>query len=371
MLILFRRHKKSCRHKKKGRSYRNCQCPIWIDGTLGGKRVRESLNMRDWQRANEKMVRWEAEGNISEDSRKTIEDAWRDFLITADARKLSHETIRKYKHLRKQMIAFAEGAGLRFLSQMDLETLDTFRATWKDGARSSAKKLERVKAFFRFATERKWIPESPAHELKAAKITLAPTMPYTREEMKTILASCKNYVNTVKAQGKENARRLRALVLLLRYSGLRIGDAVTLPCDRLKGNRLFLYTQKTNVPVNLILPPVVLRALADTRKASANHWFWTGVGKKESCSKEWQDRLSKMFATTKITHGHAHRFRDTFAVELLLAGVPMEQVSILLGHQSIRITERHYSPWVISRQTQLEDSLKSAWAKDSYASRSV
>ena len=32
-------------------------------------------------------------------------------------------------------------------------------------------------------------------------------------------------------------------------------------------------------------------------------------------------------------------FRDTFAVELLLSGVPMEDVQILLGHTSIRTTE--------------------------------
>ena len=32
---------------------------------------------------------------------------------------------------------------------------------------------------------------------------------------------------------------------------------------------------------------------------------------------------------------------DTFAVELRLAGVPLDRVSILLGHSSIRITERH------------------------------
>lgn len=371
MLILFRWHKKSCRHRTKGRSHRTCQCPIWIDGTLGGKRVRKSPNMRDWKSANEKMVRWEAEGKISEDSRKTVESAWVDFLITADSRKLTAETIRKYKHLRNQMVAYAEGAGLRFLSQFDLETLDKFRATWKDGPRSAAKKLERVKAFFRFAAARKWVPENPALELKAAKVTLAPTMPFTQKEMKTVLAACDTYAETVQAQGKENGRRLRALVLLLRYSGLRVGDAVSLSCDRLKGNRLFLYTQKTGTPVNLILPPVALRALASMKKVSDAYWFWTGVGTVESCSKNWRARFLEMFKIAKIRDGHPHRFRDTYAVELLLAGVPMEQVSVLLGHQSIRVTERHYSPWVKSRQAQLEDSLRSAWEKDSQASESA
>jgi integrase len=43
----------------------------------------------------------------------------------------------------------------------------------------------------------------------------------------------------------------------------------------------------------------------------------------------------------KFAEGHAHRFRDTFAVELSLAGVPLERVSILLGHTSVKITEEH------------------------------
>lgn len=64
-----------------------------------------------------------------------------------------------------------------------------------------------------------------------------------------------------------------------------------------------------------------------------------------------------------VPTGHAHRFRDTFAVELLLAGVPMERVSILLGHQSVRITEKHYAPWVRARQEQLEADVRRTWAE--------
>jgi integrase len=64
--------------------------------------------------------------------------------------------------------------------------------------------------------------------------------------------------------------------------------------------------------------------------------------------------------SARIPNGHVHRFRDTFAVELLLAGVPIERVSVLLGHQSVRITERVYAPWVRSRQEQLEADLARA-----------
>src|SRR6202040_4047022 len=97
-------------------------------------------------------------------------------------------------------------------------------------------------------------------------------------------------------------------------------------------------------------------------------FFWSGMGKRETVICDWQMRLKKVFDSAEVSKGDgnaiSHRFRDTFAVELLLAGVPIERVSILLGHQSIRVTERHYNPWVRSRQEQLEADVASAWKHD-------
>jgi site-specific recombinase XerD len=59
----------------------------------------------------------------------------------------------------------------------------------------------------------------------------------------------------------------------------------------------------------------------------------------------------------------SHRFRHTFAVEMLLAGVPIERVSKLLGHKTTRTTEKFYSAWVKERQRKLEAEVKEAWKK--------
>lgn len=40
----------------------------------------------------------------------------------------------------------------------------------------------------------------------------------------------------------------------------------------------------------------------------------------------------------------SHRLRDTFAVELLLAGVAMQDISVILEHLSIQTTEWYYAP---------------------------
>src|SRR5882762_3678423 len=157
---------------------------------------------------------------------------------------------------------------------------------------------------------------------------------------------------------------MRALVLLLRYSGMRIGDAVSLKGDRIEGNKLFLYTQKTGVPVNTILPDFLLKALDTSPKVTEKHFFWDGTLNLETIVGSWRKRLARLFELAKVERAHPHRFRDTFAVELLLSGVPIERVSILLGHQSVRITEKHYAPWVRSRQEQLEADLASAWSRD-------
>jgi integrase len=49
-----------------------------------------------------------------------------------------------------------------------------------------------------------------------------------------------------------------------------------------------------------------------------------------------------------------HRLRDTFAVRALLHGMSLEDVSRLLGHSSVKVTELYYAKWVAARKVRLE-----------------
>jgi integrase len=262
------------------------------------------------------------------------------------------------------MLAFAERRGLRLLGESNLDVLEAFQAEWSEGALASLKKLERLKAFFRAAFVRRWVDDNPAVHLRGPKVRARPTLPFTQEEMAIILAAVERYPDKSGKTGRPNAARLRAFILTLRYTGLRIGDVTSLTVDRLAGNKIFLYTAKTDQPVYCVVPNFVAEALEDTPRLSDRYFFWTGCSTLHTAIGSWQRTLRKLFRLAGIQRGYAHRFRDTFAVELLLAGVPTEEVAVLLGHSNIAITQKHYSPWVRSRQLQLETNLERAWSRD-------
>jgi len=81
----------------------------------------------------------------------------------------------------------------------------------------------------------------------------------------------------------------------------------------------------------------------------------------ETAADLWRRKLAHVFKAAKVQGAHPHRFRHTFAVELLKKGVPMEEVSILLGHSSVRITEKHYASWVPARQEILKSHVAKTW----------
>ncbi len=312
------------------------------------------MKTRNWDTAQKLAQDLEASGK-PESAAKTIEEATDLFIRDAEARGLRAPSVYKYKLLFQRLRTFATENGLRYITECDIETLRAFRDSWPNKNFSARKKLEALKTFFRFVHESGWLPTNPARVIKPPKVDDPPTLPYTKDEVQRVLDACDVYPN------KKNAVRLRALTLLLRYSGLRATGAVTLSKHRIQNGVLVLVlrTAKTGTDVRIPLPQTALDALAEIK--TDHYYFWSGRGTKKSSLGDYQRAYKKLYELAKVVNGHMHRWRDTFAVELLLAGVPLEQVSVLLGHQSTKVTEKHYSPWVKARQEQLEAAVRKSW----------
>ncbi len=242
------------------------------------------------------------------------------------------------------------------------DDLARVREGWKISPVSARKRLERMKAFFRFfrfCHERGWIPTNPAKPLKPPKGQPLPTLPFSEDEVNRIVLACDSFPNNgIYSFG--SGERVKAFVLVLLSTGLRIRDAVMLTRERFEGGKLRLYTQKTGPHVHLPLKPEVLAAVIAVC-GEGERPFWSGNGLPKSCVADWQRTLRKLFRLAGVENGHAHRYRDYFARRLLLKGVPLSDVSILLGHSSVSITERHYAPWILERQNRLEGLVMATW----------
>lgn len=364
-LTIYRRHALDCPHKSKGRRWHRCDCPIWVQGSLGGEYVRESLNLTVWGAAQERVRGWEASGQVGviRNDIPTIKEAVDKHIADAEARNLQPESVKKIKDvIERRFLDYCSNEGYRSLRQLDVDAVREFRNLLvKDySANSARKRLEYVRAFFRFCHQSGWMKANPAAVIKPPKPDHAPTMPFEHAQIETMLAIADAF-NARGRFGPGNRKRIRAMILLLRYSGLRISDAAVLERSRVSGDKLFLYTQKTGTPVWVPLPPKTVEALKNSPSDNAKYFFWNGRCQPKSAVKIWERTFERVFEKAHIPQGTIHRFRDTFAVELLLKGVPIEQLSVLLGHSSLKVTEKHYAPWVKARQDQLEQSVRLAW----------
>jgi integrase len=257
MLVLWRRHIKTCPHDS--RSSLKCRCPIWIDWRVSGRRIRKPLNLRDWQAAQQRARQMESEGLVSAGQVITIRKATDDFEKDAK-NNIKSTTLRQYKNLFRQLNNFCESRGLVFLRQLTVVEIRDFRNGWPLSPRTAGKQLERLKRFFSWCIENEWLTASPAKPLKPPKVGDTDVIPFTEQEAQKVLKACDGYTGG-------NRVRLRILANLMLASGLRIGDAVTINKGRIErtpqGYSVVLRTAKTGTPVSCPIPDELANSILE------------------------------------------------------------------------------------------------------------
>ncbi len=367
---VYNRHRPSCVHRGQ-RFWKKCDCPKWITWHRDGKEYRVTGDTRQWNVAAEKALKIEMQFRETLDPKppqeQTVEMGVKLYLGDRMAQHLRDSTITKLTTVfQKQFVPWCHSNDLYLLREITLPHLQAWRSTWKDRALAAKKKQERVSGFFWFCHRNKWINDNPALGLSRIKADVREADYFTPDEMRKIIVATETF-------GKTEAQRarLRGMVYLLRWSGLAIRDAVTLERSRLGADdRLILHRVKTGVPVMLPLQPQIAHYLRHLMPHSnERYFFWTGRGLPKSAVADWQRSLRRLFEIADLKHAdgikkrcHPHMFRHTFSIEMLLAGVPIEDVARLLGHASIRTTEKYYSSWVKARSDRLEQSVMASWA---------
>jgi integrase/recombinase XerD len=260
--------------------------------------------------------------------------------------------------LKKGLLVWCNSRGVIFLQDVRPTLLIQWRNTWTFRAKTYSFRVHQgvVKTFFKWCLNSDLIQTNPAERLPKVTVDHDQKQPFSPEEMDKIL----------QAVGSENLQwddlkryRVRAVILLMRWSGLACMDAATLERSALdKHDRIICRRNKTGSHVHVRIPKYVadtLRGLPDSE-----YFFWDGRMQKSSAANRVQDWLRAVFTEAGVK-GTSHQFRHTFAVEMLKKGVALEDVSKLLGHKTTGVTEKHYSAWVAARQERLDKVVQAAW----------
>ncbi len=178
-----------------------------------------------------------------------------------------------------------------------------------------------------------------------------PTLPFDAGEVNRILDACDQLEDDNPLARDVNRSKTRARILLMLYTGFRISDTVRLERKRvdLSTGKLLIRIMKTRRPMYTSLPAEVIEALK-ALPVDSPYFIWSGKSKLSTAIRNARRSVSRVCKLAGIQNGHPHRFRDTFAVELLRKGASLHTVQLLLGHSSIRTTEKHYAPFVLEFQ---------------------
>lgn len=344
MLKLYRRHNLSCRYKNFP-SFDNCLCPIWYKGDVDGREVNQSAKTRDLDNAVRLRDTLEkAPVSLVVKQRgdfNNLSKVIRDYLLGIRG-DISKESLRSYENTLSIFEEWViETSGQIYVKQVDVFLIEKYLKwrTNKIGQTTKKKEVIHLRTFFKWCLDRDLVDRNPAMKVKLAKTQGSLTLPFTKDEIDAMRKFCySDYYN--------------AVFYTLLYTGLRVSDIVGLRKDSIKDGKILLRMEKTGNPVYLKLNPIALQAILihSSYDHQSNLVFPVSTN-------EIREAIKIIGERSKVENAHPHRFRDTFAVNLLLNGVDIRTVQLLLGHTSLTTTEKHYAPFVKEFQQKLDDAV--------------
>jgi integrase/recombinase XerD len=230
------------------------------------------------------------------------------------------------------------GSGKKDLSEMERADLEAFVEHLQDcGLKISTvrTKLACLIAFLHFLIEQDIISGSVLR--RPIKLKLPEVLPRAMHP-----ADVKKLLSVI------DDIRDRALILLLLRTGMRIGEALGLRLNDLdmRDRKVHLFQGEKNSMGRVVyLSDDVLLALKHwLRQREQNREFvFYGHGNKPVCYSTGRSRFVKYLQKAGLEQkGYTvHCLRHTFASELLNAGMRLECLQQLMGHQDIEVTRRY------------------------------
>lgn len=274
-------------------------------------------------------------------------DSFKDFQHFLRLEKsLSDNSIEAYSNDLKKLIQYFELNGLEIPpDQVTGEQLKTFLRWINElgmSARTQARVISGLKAFFRFLSLEEKIEEDPMSLIEAPKISRKLPEVLSVEEIDRIISK----IDLSKPEGHRN----RAIIEVLYSCGLRVSELTGLRISDINMEKGYLKVRGKGDKERLV--PIGKRAIREIK----NYIFQRNslLSIDESCKdilflnrRGFQLTRVMIFTIIKNLAADAgirkrispHTFRHSFATHLVEGGADLRAVQEMLGHESILTTE--------------------------------
>jgi integrase/recombinase XerC len=267
----------------------------------------------------------------------TLAEAHQLFTQHLTSQGKAHATVIAYSKDIEQLVEFLGKKGKAQPGEVTAEDIDEFKELLKKQrytGKSISRKINSIKAFFRFLIGQGELAENPAEIIIHPKFDQSPPRVLSKLEYRALRDACRGDV------------RMSAIVELLLQTGMRISELASLQVSEVDIERNIIYIQAQNsrsarrVPLNTAGKASLEEYMKIRPRAREKTLFLT-----KTCRpflvRNIRTAIDRYFRLAGIKDAKVNDLRHTFIVEQLKAGTPLVYISQLVGHKRITTTEKY------------------------------
>jgi len=248
----------------------------------------------------------------------------------------SPATILAYRADLNQLVSHLTEKGRALPEQVQKEDVESFRDSLlvqKYTAKSTSRKLNAVKTFFRWMINEKVILVDPTKDVAHPKLGVSTPKFLSQLEYRAL----RDVVRTDK--------RIGTIVELILQTGLRISEVASLKKENVKGNEIIIEAYATQAGRTIPLNKAAKFALENYLKDVSQDVEFVFVSKngKPLAIRNIRASIDRYIQKAGIGKFSVNDLRTTFIIENVRRGVDLVTISQVAGHKRLSTTERYLS----------------------------
>ncbi len=266
----------------------------------------------------------------------TLQNAIEKFVSHLESLDRSSNTIVAYKGDLSQFADFLAEQGIAEIDQVETDNIKEFKEHLKENrdytAKTVSRKLNSVKSFFRFLVEEGVIAKDYSRPVKHPKIENDLPRVLKPMEYRALRDVCRH------------DKRTLAIIELMLQAGLRISEVANLRVNDIDEEtitiRAYESHEKREIPLNRAAKEAIEAYLEERYPTKKDFLFITKTGR-QLLVRNIRSIINRYFEKAGLEDVKVNDLRNTFIVEQLAAGVPLDVVAKIVGHKRISTTERY------------------------------